>query len=132
MISITIPTRDRPHLLERALASVLAQDFPRFRAIVVDDGDGSGAAVARGLGDPRIVTLSSGCAGQVAARNLAVSTVSEGWIAWLDDDDRWIERDHLSRIAAVATANGAVDATFNPNANAAVHAVTTSPDGATG
>ena len=33
--------------------------------------------------------------------------------------------------SAVATATGAVDATFNPNANAAVHAVTTSPDGAT-
>ena len=36
-----------------------------------------------------------------------------------------------SRIGAVSTANGAVDPTFNPNANDAVHGIVTSPDGTT-
>lgn len=104
MFSITIPTCNRPHLLRRALASVAAQSFGDYRVVVVDDGDGQGAELARALAadDPRIVALSSGRAGQVPARNLAIDLCESGWIAWLDDDDHWADRDHLARVAAVA------------------------------
>lgn len=104
MFSITIPTCNRPHLLRRALASVAAQSVSDYRVVVVEDGDGRGAAVARETGDQRILVLSSGGAGQVRARNLALGACRDGWIAWLDDDDHWEDRDHLARIAALARA----------------------------
>lgn len=100
MISITVPTRNRPGHLMRALASIAAQTVRDVQILVVDDGDGSGAAAARGLGHARLETLISGGAGQVAARNMAIAAARGDTIAWLDDDDWWEEADHLARIVA--------------------------------
>ena len=36
--SIVIPSHNRPHLLDRALSSVLAQDFSDYELIVINDG----------------------------------------------------------------------------------------------
>ena len=100
--SIIVPTKNRPLLLRRALTSILNQDFIDFELIIVDDGDGSGMELAKGLADTRITTLSSAQAGQVAARNLALSTARGAHIAWLDDDD-WFEPFHLTGLADVLT-----------------------------
>jgi glycosyltransferase involved in cell wall biosynthesis len=98
-ISVVIPTWNRPQLLARALASALAQDFAAMEVIVVDDGDGYGATLAVGLGEARVRTLATTAAtgrGQVAARNLGVAAAAGRWIAFLDDDDWWAEKDYLS------------------------------------
>ena len=56
LVTISIPTRSRPRLLvERALASVLAQTYEHLEVLVVGDAAGPEAAAAvAGVGDPRV------------------------------------------------------------------------------
>ena len=37
-VSIIIPTYNRAHIIKKALDSVLAQTYPWFEVIIVDDG----------------------------------------------------------------------------------------------
>ena len=48
LVSVIIPTRNRPHLLPRTLESVLKQSTEDLEVIVVDDGstDSTGAVAA--------------------------------------------------------------------------------------
>ena len=58
-LDVVIPARDEAEGIEAALRSLLAQDYPgTLRVILVDDGstDGTGA-IARALGDPRLLVL---------------------------------------------------------------------------
>jgi glycosyltransferase involved in cell wall biosynthesis len=106
--SIIIPTRNRPELLSRALASLVAQTEPSWEALVVDDGDGSGVVVATAYADARIrATLNPG-GGQVAARNAAIATARGQVICWLDDDDWWHDPHHLAVLREAAAEGPAV------------------------
>ena len=55
LVSICIPTYQRPELLERAIRSCLAQTYPYFEVLITDNSpdDASGQMVGR-LNDPRI------------------------------------------------------------------------------
>jgi glycosyltransferase involved in cell wall biosynthesis len=95
--SVLIPTRNRPVFLQKAVASVLAQSHPDFELIIVNDGGDPLSA----FDDPRIRTLDSGEAGAVPARNMGLRAASGDVVAWLDDDDRWIDRNFLNDALAV-------------------------------
>lgn len=82
-LTVVIPTCDRPHLLERALASVARQTLQPDEVVVVDDGGAK--AVAPGC---RVLSTGGGRGGG-AARNLGAVSASAGWLAFLDDDDEW-------------------------------------------
>lgn len=85
--SVIVPTHDRQHLLEQALASVLAQSFPDFECIVVDDASPAPATVPD---DPRIRVLrldrNGGCS---TARNTGLRAARGRFLAFLDDDDTY-------------------------------------------
>lgn len=100
--SVLIPTRNRPELLENAVASVLAQSFNDFELIIVNDG----SMPLSGFADPRLRTLNSGEAGAVPARTMAVRAAKCEVIAWLDDDDQWSDNNFLGD-AIAAIQNGA-------------------------
>ncbi|MDR3495378.1 MAG: glycosyltransferase family A protein [Ancalomicrobiaceae bacterium] len=115
LISVVIPTRGRPALLGRAIASARAQTGVSFEIVVVDDGDGEGLEVIAGLGSADVRGLSSARQGQVAARRLGVKAAAGALIAFLDDDDWWADADHLAGLVAargpspaLAYASGAV------------------------
>lgn len=105
-LSIIVPTKDRPDLLRRALASAQAQTYRDFELIVVDDGDGGGARLAEELGLDHLQALLTGGSGQVPARNLGVAAARGRRIAFLDDDDWWDDPDHLARMLAGADLRG--------------------------
>eukprot|EP01037_Dinobryon_pediforme_P014004 gene14004-14122_t len=105
--SVIVPTKNRPHLLKRALGSVLEQDFTDFELLLVDDGDGSGMVLARELKGCDVRSLSSGGAGQVPARNLAIAEARGEHIAWLDDDD-WFAPTHLADLAEILKVKSAL------------------------
>jgi pterin-4a-carbinolamine dehydratase len=102
LASVIIPTCRRSGLLRRALAGVRGQDWPDWEAIVVDDGDGEGIETALGLADPRISALPNEGDGQVDARATALAQARGDLVCWLDDDDWWEDRGHLSLLAAAA------------------------------
>lgn len=58
-LDVIVPARDEAAGIAAALHSLLAQDYPApLRVIVVDDGSTDGtAAIARAIGDPRLLVL---------------------------------------------------------------------------
>ncbi len=103
LVTVVIPTRRRPELVQRALRSVLAQTHAALDIIVVIDGpDPATAAILRSWPDGRVRVIqipSPGGAG--AARNLAAASARGEWLAFLDDDDEWLP-DKLTRQLAAA------------------------------
>jgi glycosyltransferase involved in cell wall biosynthesis len=89
--SVVVPTYRRPHLVGRAIASVLAQSHPDFELLVVDDGADAATrrAVEEGAaGDARVRYLARERRGGVsAARNTGIERASGRWVTFLDDDD---------------------------------------------
>jgi glycosyltransferase involved in cell wall biosynthesis len=103
MFSVIVPTCNRPDMLAQALASIQAQKGVDAELIVVDDGDGEGAKRAQRLA-PASCVLDNRKRGQVRARNLAVAHATQPIVAFLDDDDEWLDRHHLERAQAAFTA----------------------------
>jgi glycosyltransferase involved in cell wall biosynthesis len=86
VVTIVIPTRDRPQFVHRAVASALAQTFRDIEVIVVDDG--AVEPFRAGQEDDRLRILRrNGTGGAAAARNLGVANARGEWITFLDDDD---------------------------------------------
>ena len=96
-ISVVIPTFNRARQVQAALKSVLAQTYPEFEAIVVDDGstDGTGEALQQlispqGGNGKQIRYFFQPNQGQSAARNKGIDEARGEWIAFLDSDDVWL------------------------------------------
>ncbi len=107
--TVIIPTRNRPDAFGRALASVLGQDFDDFEVVVVDDGS---APVFRAaydaIGQRHDARLRLFCLprvrrghGPAYARNFGVDQSVADYVCFLDDDDEWIDRGFLARVARV-------------------------------
>jgi glycosyltransferase involved in cell wall biosynthesis len=93
LVSVVIPTRNRPGLLLRAVRSALEQTLREIEVIVVIDGETgceTADAVAR-LEDQRVrcIVLHQQ-AGGAEARNVGIRNARSAWIALLDDDDEWL------------------------------------------
>ena len=89
--SVIIPTYNRLSLLQRAIASILAQSHPVDEIIIIDDGSTDTTAEwVQNLDDPRIQYLYQSNAGPAAARNLGIQKAKGEWIALLDSDDEWL------------------------------------------
>ncbi len=89
-ITVIIPTFNRGWIVEEAIKSVLAQDYPNFELFIVDDGstDDTKAILSRYVND--IVVLNQKNKGVSAARNKGIMKSSEKYIAFLDSDDLWL------------------------------------------
>ena len=91
-VSVVLATRNRAHLLSRAIRSVLAQSRADLELIVVDDASTDGtAAVVAAFADPRIRYVRLDTQAHVAAaRNRGIREARASLIAFQDDDDRWL------------------------------------------
>jgi glycosyltransferase involved in cell wall biosynthesis len=92
-VSVILPTRDRPALLERAVKSVLSQEDIRLELVVVDNNLGCppvSACGAEWLRDPRVVVIHCpGATSAAAARNAGLAACTGDFITYLDDDDAY-------------------------------------------
>lgn len=107
LVTVVIPTHNRPRLLADALASLVAQDYPHWEAIVVNDGGEDVESIAR-IADPegRIRYLVQPRAGGPgAARNTALRLARGEIVCYLDDDDL-LRPDHLSTVVAALNEPG--------------------------
>jgi len=84
-LTILLTTRDRPHLLPRAIASALAQTIDDVEVLVVDDGSSVPAEVPA---HPRLRLLRlPENRGLAAARNAGAAAARGRYVTHLDDDD---------------------------------------------
>lgn len=97
LISIIMPTRNRPDVIGDAIVSVIMQSYQEWELVIVDDASEEPAteAIVRQFDDKRIkyVRLDQR-AGISAARNAGIEHSSGRVLAYLDDDDQW-DPDHL-------------------------------------
>ena len=91
-VSVIMPVRDRERVVSAAVESVLAQSWPTWELIVVDDGstDLTPDVLARFTAkDVRIRVITTGSAGVSAARNTGIRAATGDFVAFLDSDNTW-------------------------------------------
>lgn len=90
LVSVVIPSRDRPDLVARAVASVLDQG-DSIEVIVVDDGSDPVLLAKGSLGDSRVqIVRNDESQGPTRARNIGIRASTGDFVAFLDDDDIWL------------------------------------------
>jgi glycosyltransferase involved in cell wall biosynthesis len=101
LVSVVIPTRDRPKLLLRAIDSVLNQTHQEIEVIVVvDRPDPDTVFAVQSVGDPRLKLIVNTYSWTGAgARNAGADRATGEWIAFLDDDDEWLPNKLETQIA---------------------------------
>lgn len=110
LVSIIIPTRDRAAMLRDALASVCAQTYGNWEAIVINDGGEDVSAVLQSLAAQaaqriRVIRLPQS-RGQAGARKHGVAAARGDIIAFLDDDDLY-KPHHLDVLVTGLRGSGA-------------------------
>ncbi len=91
MISIIIPNHNKAQYVAETLASVKAQSFLDWEAIIVDDAstDGSVAVIEKFIeSDSRFKLIRNAeCKGGSAARNVGIKNAIGNYVMFLDSDD---------------------------------------------
>lgn len=104
LISVYMPTFNRVQMACRAIDSVLAQDYPHFELIVVDDAssdDTYDVLTARYAAESRVQILRQAHGqGACAARNRAINVAKGDFVTGLDDDDEFLPHRLSSLLAA--------------------------------
>lgn len=104
-VGIVVRTKNRPWFLRRALVDIAAQEYPHWRAHIVNDGGDTAdveAAIAALPADDRArisVTHNDSPSGRSAAANTGVAALDCEFVVLHDDDDRW-SPEFLSRTVA--------------------------------
>lgn len=94
-VSVILPTCDRPQLVGRALASLLAQRLDDFEVLLIDGNRttapvATNASLAKLLLDPRVRIIDGRHTRSAAtARNVGLDAAVGNWITFLDDDDEY-------------------------------------------
>lgn len=91
VVSVVVPTRDRPHFLREALESIRALEGPEFDIeIVIGDNGNSPQNIALAEKYGALYVRAEQGTGASVARNAAIYAATGQYIAFLDDDDRWL------------------------------------------
>lgn len=117
LVSIIMPAFNAAPYLEEAIASVLAQSYPNWELIAVNDGSTDDTArILESYADPRIRVIHQENKGVGAARNAALDVSKGELITFLDADDVLPEKALASRVeyfrnhAEVDVADGCISA----------------------
>ena len=111
LVSVVVPTYNRPADLEITLRSVAAQTYENIEVIVVNDaGDSVGEVVGRFSGT-RVIDLEKN-SGLAAARNAGIRAASGTYVAFLDDDDTFFP-EHIADLVGALERTGETFARSN-------------------
>ncbi len=99
LVSVVIPTYNRPDMLARALGSVMRQDYPRLEVLVINDAGlpiEDTVALHNALGNVQAINMPEN-GGAARARNAGLRAAKGHFIAFLDDDDEYLPQ-HVSTL----------------------------------
>lgn len=101
LVSINITTYNRAHLLPRCLDSVLKQRYPNMEVVVVDDCSSDDTQQVMDVyqkKDVRVKYIRHAVnKGNAYARNTALQNCRGYYVAFMDDDDEWIDEQKISK-----------------------------------
>ncbi|MBQ9940216.1 MAG: glycosyltransferase family 2 protein [Clostridia bacterium] len=108
LVSIIMPSYNTGRFIKETIESVLAQSYPVWELIIVDDcsTDNTDDVVNQYLADERIRYIKNDTnSGAAVSRNRALREAKGKWIAFLDSDDLW-EPDKLQKQISFMRDNG--------------------------
>lgn len=98
LVSVIVPTHNRPDLLDRALNSIVNQTYPRIEIIVINDASVDISEVISKY-QHRVFSfkyiMNETNKGLAGTRNVGIKNATGKYIAYLDDDDIYYEN-HIS------------------------------------
>ncbi|MCA1993391.1 MAG: glycosyltransferase, partial [Coleofasciculus sp. S288] len=101
LLSIIIPTHNRPHLLRRAVQSALEQTMDDLEVIVIDDASAEPVNLNE---HPKLRIIRLPVNGGIAVvRNVGARAAQGRWLAYLDDDDQLLP--HMATVSLDALAS---------------------------
>lgn len=106
-VTVLMPVYNAEAYLAEATAGVLGQSFSDFEFVIVNDGSkDKSAEMISALKDPRIVFIDNASnAGVVPRLNEGLRIAKGEYVARIDSDDVWIDKDKLSKQTAFLDAN---------------------------
>ncbi|MHC4913029.1 MAG: glycosyltransferase [Planctomycetota bacterium] len=88
LVSVLIPTFNRPRYLSEALTSVLQQSYRNLQVIVINDGGQDVSDIVNSADDSRLVFINrKENRGKAFSLNEALARADGKYVAYLDDDD---------------------------------------------
>jgi len=107
LVSVILPTYNRPTMLVNALISLFNQTYRDFEIIVVNDGGDDIENMITSLGSYRNITYvkHNTNRGTAAAKNSGIRIARGKYIAYLDDDDMYYP-EHLETLVRVLEDSG--------------------------
>lgn len=110
LVSVVIPTIERPAYLKRAIESVLKQTYPYLEIIVVIDGKSAHSkemmSQYKAAHSMNIKCIETGeKVGGSEARNIGARIARGKFVALLDDDDEWLPEKITAQMDHIQQAN---------------------------
>ncbi|GGD05323.1 glycosyltransferase family 2 protein [Nocardioides daphniae] len=104
LVSVVIPTRDRPELVRRAIDAVFAQDHPGDVEVVVvfDQSDPEESLLREAPGRSVRIVRNTRTPGLAGARNSGILASRGELVAFCDDDDWWKPAKLRRQLEAIA------------------------------
>jgi glycosyltransferase involved in cell wall biosynthesis len=92
LVSVVIPTHNRPDFLRKTLESIIGQTYFNLEIIVVSNGfNAKNREVVESLKDPRLIYLEQANSGSPSSpRNHGIRVANGEYVAFCDDDDLWL------------------------------------------
>ncbi|MGQ0580218.1 MAG: glycosyltransferase, partial [Betaproteobacteria bacterium] len=109
LVSVIIPTQNRPRMLQDALISVCRQGYQNWEVIVVNDGGEDASPALKSMPSAmqaknRLIDLRT-IHGPAAARNAAIKVAKGEVLAFLDDDDLYLPGHLESLVTGLRSSN---------------------------
>lgn len=116
LVSVIIPTRNRPDVLPRAIRSALGQTYANIDVLVIGDQCPFVDDAVADIKDTRLRHANlAEHAGDMGAtpRNFALKTMARGTLIAYLDDDNWWTSDHLASLVEPLVENPTVNFAFS-------------------
>ncbi|OOQ58069.1 glycosyltransferase family 2 protein [Mucilaginibacter pedocola] len=104
LVSVIMPAYNAQKYIAESIESVIAQTYPHWELIIIDDGstDGTAEIVKRyQQTDSRIKYIFQQNSGQGPAKNAGIKISEGAYIAFLDADDLWLKEKLATSVAAI-------------------------------
>jgi len=109
LVSVNVTTYNRSNLLSRCIKSILRQSYKEIEIVIVDDcsSDNTEEVVRSFQSHHECIKYfrHSNNKGNAFARNTAIKKCNGYYVAFMDDDDEWIDSNKLQKQVAIFESN---------------------------